>query len=46
MERFCNPPICSTVEAEAREMLADGHKVAVVSFLHSYLNDDHEKARG
>ena len=27
-------------------MLADGHKVAVVSFLHSYLNDEHEKAVG
>ena len=34
------------MESEARELLADGHKVSVVSFLHSYLNDEHEKAVG
>ena len=39
-------PDLSALEAEARELLADGHKVAVVSFLHSYLNDEHEKAVG
>jgi 5-oxoprolinase (ATP-hydrolysing) len=39
-------PDLSALEAEARELLADGQKVAVVSFLHSYLNDDHEKSVG
>jgi 5-oxoprolinase (ATP-hydrolysing) len=39
-------PDLSTLEADARELLGDGHKVAVVSFLHSYLNDEHEKAVG
>jgi 5-oxoprolinase (ATP-hydrolysing) len=39
-------PDLSALESKARELLADGHKVAVVSFLHSYLNDDHEKAVG
>jgi 5-oxoprolinase (ATP-hydrolysing) len=39
-------PDYPTLESEAREILAAGHQVAVVSFLHSYLNDDHEKAVG
>ncbi|MEK9773590.1 MAG: hydantoinase/oxoprolinase N-terminal domain-containing protein, partial [Opitutae bacterium] len=39
-------PDLSALESEAREFLADGHRVAVVSFLHSYLNDEHEKAVG
>ena len=36
-------PDLSALESDTRELLADGHKVAVVSFLHSYLNDEHEK---
>jgi 5-oxoprolinase (ATP-hydrolysing) len=39
-------PDLSALEAEARELLADGNRVAVVSFLHSYLNDEHEKTVG
>ena len=39
-------PDSPTLESEACELLEHGHKVAVVSFLHSYLNDDHEKAVG
>jgi 5-oxoprolinase (ATP-hydrolysing) len=39
-------PDYSALESEARELLANGQKVAVVSFLHSYLNDEHEKAVG
>jgi 5-oxoprolinase (ATP-hydrolysing) len=39
-------PDLSALESEAIQLLADGHKVAVVSFLHSYLNDEHEKAVG
>ena len=39
-------PDLSALDAEARELLADGHRVAVVSFLHSYLNDEHEKGVG
>ena len=39
-------PDLSALESEARELLAYGHRVAVVSFLHSYLKDEHEEAVG
>jgi 5-oxoprolinase (ATP-hydrolysing) len=39
-------PDLSAFQEEAIELIKHGHRVAVVSFLHSYLNDDHEKAVG
>ena len=36
-------PDLSLIEPLAREVLAQGERVAVVSFLHSYINDAHEK---
>jgi 5-oxoprolinase (ATP-hydrolysing) len=39
-------PDLSAFQEEAIELIKHGHRVAVVSFLHSYLNDEHEKAVG
>jgi 5-oxoprolinase (ATP-hydrolysing) len=36
-------PDLSALEPIARELLAQGNRVAVVSFLHSYINDAHEQ---
>ncbi len=42
--KVLHAPDPSALKAAARELLEDGHKVAVVSFMHSYLNDEHERA--
>jgi 5-oxoprolinase (ATP-hydrolysing) len=39
-------PDLSVIEPFARELIDQGERVAVVSFLHSYLNDSHEQFVG